>query len=143
MKIRIAKKSDHKEFMKLLNDFIDDKKYLKTGNDSFIKFLAHPNSYTYLLEDNKRVVGFISFSTRNVIRYSKPIAEIEELYILPACRSKGFGWKLIKTVIDEAKKIGCSRMYIGSEFKWKTAHRVYESIGFEKKGYQFIKKFRK
>jgi len=49
---------------------------------------------------------------------------------------------LIELVFNRAKKIGCSRIYIGSEFKWKIAHKAYENMGFEKKGYQFIKKLR-
>ena len=140
MKIISAKKPDYKELMKLLSDFVGDKRYLKIGNDSFLKFLNNPNSYTYLLKDGKRLIGFITFSIRNVIRYSRPIAEIEELYIIPEYRGKGLSQKLIKSVLEKIKKIGCSRIYIGSIFKWKIAHKAYKNMGFEKVGYQFLKK---
>jgi PhnO protein len=140
MKIIYAKKSDYKEFMKLLSDFVGDKRYLKIGNDSFLKFLANPNSYTYLLKDKGKLIGFITFSIRNVIRYPRPIAEIEELYIIPEYRGKGLSQKLIKTVLKKITKIGCSRIYIGSEFKWRVAHKAYKNMGFEKVGYQFLKK---
>jgi predicted acetyltransferase len=88
MKIRTAKKSDYKELMKLFSDFVGNKRYLKAGNDSFFKFLANPNSYTYLSEDDEKIVGFITFSARRVIRYPRPIAKIEELYIIPDYRGK-------------------------------------------------------
>ncbi len=138
--IASARKLDYKELMRLLCDFVGDKRYLKDGNDSFLKFLNNPKSYTYLLKDSKRLIGFITFSLRNVIRYPRPIAEIEELYIVPEYRGRGLSRKLIKTVIGKIKKIGCSKIYIGSEFKWKIAHRAYKDMGFKKIGYQFIKK---
>ena len=143
MKIISAKNSDYKELMKLLSDFVGDKRYLKIGNDSFLKFLNNLNSYTYLLKDGKKLVGFITFSIRNVIRYPRPIAEIEELYIVPHYRGKGLSEKLIKLALKKVKKIGCSRIYIGSEFKWKIAHKLYKNTGFKKVGYQFIKELRK
>jgi GNAT superfamily N-acetyltransferase len=142
MKTISAKKSDYKELMKLLSDFVGDKRYFKIGNDSFLKFLNNPNSYTYLLKDNKRLIGFITFSIRNVIRYPRPIAEIEELYIVPEYRGRGLSQKLIKSVLEKIKKIGCSRIYIGSEFKWKIAHKLYKNMGFEKVGYQFMRKLK-
>ena len=142
MKIISAKKSDYKELMKLLVDFVADKRYLKIGNDSFLKFLNSPNSYAYLLKDGKRLIGFITFSIRNVIRYPRSIAEIEELYIIPEYRGRGLSQKLIKSVLEKIKNIGCSRIYIGSEFKWKIAHKLYTNTGFKKVGYQFIKKLK-
>ena len=140
MKIISAKNSDYTEFMKLLGDFVGDKRYLKVGDDSFLKFLANLNSYTYLLKDDGKLIGFITFSIRNVIRYPRPIAEIEELYIIPEYRGRGQSQKLMKAVLKRITKIGCSRIYIGSIFKWKIAHKAYKNMGFEKVGYQFIKK---
>jgi GNAT superfamily N-acetyltransferase len=142
MKIISAKNSDYTEFMKLLVDFVGDKAYLKAGNDSFLKFLANQNSYAYVLKDDGKLIGFITFSIRNVIRYPKPIAEIEELYIIPSYRGKGLSKKLIESVLKKIKKIGCSRIYIGSEFKWKIAHKAYKNTGFKKVGYQFMKKLK-
>jgi len=142
MKIISAKKSDYKEFMKLMSDFVGNKRYLKPGNDSFSKFLTNKNSYTYLLKDDGKLIGFVTFSIRNVIRYPKPIAEIEELYITPGYRGRGLGNKLIKSVLKKIKKINCSRIYIGSEFKWKIAHKAYKNAGFKKIGYQFMKKLK-
>ncbi len=142
MKIISAKNSDYTGFMKLLVDFVGDKRYLKAGNDSFLKFLANPNSYTYILKDDGKLIGFITFSIRNVIRYPKPIAEIEELYIIPDYRGEDLSKKLIESVLKKIKNIGCSRIYIGSEFKWKIAHKSYKNTGFKKVGYQFMRKLK-
>ena len=139
MKITSAKKANYQELMKLLCDFVGDKRYLKAGNDSFSKFLNNPNSYSYLLKDGKKLAGFITFSIRTVIRYPRPIAEIEELYITPEYRGRGLSQQLMKIVLKKIKKIGCSRIYISSEFKWRIAHKAYKNSGFKKIGYQFVK----
>src|SRR4030042_4828626 len=134
MKITSAQKSDYIQLMKLYGCFVGTNRYSKTGNDSFYKFLADLNSYFYLLKDKSKIVGFIAFSIRKVTRYQKPIAEIEELFIMPNCRNKGLGKKLIKIFIDKTKKIGCFKLFIGSEFKWKIAHKLYKEMGFKKIG---------
>lgn len=139
MKIRPAKKSDHKELMSLLNKFVQKDRYSKLDNDSFLKVLNSQHNYIYIAEENDLLIGLATLSVRHVVRYKKPIAELDELFVSTQARGKGCGKKLIQAIINQAKKNNCHRLYIETAYKWKVAHKIYESIGFKNYGYHFYK----
>lgn len=89
MKVRLVTKADYKELMNLYNLFVGSDRYSKHDNDSFDKVLDNPSNYVYVAEDNNKLVGFVSFSIRDVIRYPKPIAELDELFVSTDYRKEG------------------------------------------------------
>ena len=40
-----------------------------------------------------------------------PICYLEDLIVDPNSRGQGFGWRLMRDMIDRAKFMGCSRLY--------------------------------
>lgn len=90
-------------------------------------------------KDYDKLIGFATFSIRLIVRYPKPIAELDELYVVPEFRRKGVGKMLMEKVMGQAKKSGCYRMYVGSHYKHKTAHKFYESLAFTNYGYHFLR----
>lgn len=139
MTIREAKKSDYKDLMGLYNGFVDSDRYSKHDNDSFDRVRKSDNNFIYVAEDNGKLVGFVSFSVRLVIRYPKPIAELDELYVVPAFRRKSVGKILMYKVLSKAKELNCHRLFIESHYKHEAAHKFYENLGFTNYGYHFIK----
>jgi len=139
MIIREAKKSDYKDLMGLYNDFVDSDRYSKYDNDSFDKVRKSNKNFIYVAEDNDKLVGFVSFSIRLVIRYPKPIAELDELYVSPAFRRKSVGKMLMDKVLSKAKELNCHRLFIEPHYKHEGAHKFYENLGFTNYGYHFIK----
>jgi len=139
MDIREAKQSDYRELMDLYNLFVDEDRYSKHDNDSFIKVLGNQNNFIFVAEDSGKLVGFITFSVRDVVRYPKPIAELDELFVSPGYRQKGVGKMLMEQIEDKAKELDCYRMYIESHYDHKTAHVFYEKLGYTNYGYHFIK----
>ena len=95
MMIRIAKDSDYYGLMLLYNGFVGEDRYLNYNNDSFKKVIKSKNNFVYVVEENKKLIGFAAFSVRTVVRYPKPIAELDELLVLPDYRRKGIGQKLM------------------------------------------------
>jgi len=139
MIIREAKKSDYKDLMGLYNDFVDSDRYSKYDNDSFEKVRKSNKNFIYVAEDNDKLVGFVSFSIRLVIRYPKLIAELDELYVSPAFRRKSVGKMLMDKVLSKAKELNCHRLFIEPHYKHEGAHKFYENLGFTNYGYHFIK----
>lgn len=139
MTIREAKKSDYKELMTLYNGFVESDRYSKYNNDNFDKVRKSENNFIYVVEDGDKLVGFVSFSVRLVVRYPKPIAELDEIYVVPAFRRKGVGKILMHRVLSKAKELNCHRLFIESHYKHEAAHKFYENIGFTNYGYHFIK----
>lgn len=139
MKIRLANDNDYVELMKLYNGFVGSDRYSGHDNDSFKKVLGNNNNFIYVVEDNGKLIGFAAFSIKDVIRYPKQIAELDELYVAPEYRQKGIGKKLLETIEQKARQLDCYRLFIESRYDFKSAHEFYESLGYTNYGYHFIK----
>jgi GNAT superfamily N-acetyltransferase len=139
MNIRPAKQTDYNEVMNLYNLFVGEDRYSGYDNDSFIKVIDSKNNFIFVAEDLGKLVGFASFSIRSVVRYPKPIAELDELFILFEYRQKGVGRMLMKEVENKAQELNCYRIFIESHYDHKTAHIFYEKLGYTNYGYHFIK----
>lgn len=139
VKIRQARLSDYKEIIQLYNDFFGEDRYWKLDNDSFGEVLNSPSNFVFVAKDQNKIIDFATFSVRRVIRYPKPIAELDELYVMPEYRKSGVGRKLIEEVFKKAKELNCHRLFIESQYKHETAHKFYEALGFKNYGYHFIK----
>lgn len=139
MTIRRAKASDYKKLIDLYNGFVGENRYSKYDNDSFGKVIKSKNNFVYVSEENYKMVGFVTFSVRLVIRYPKPIAELDELYVLPEYRRKGVGQKLMEKILSKAKELNCYRLFIESHYEHKSAHKLYGKLNFTNYGYHFIK----
>ncbi len=139
MKIRKAEKKDYQELMNFYNYFVGQDRYSKLDNDSYNYVLANTSNYAYVAEDEGVLIGFATFSVRDVIRYPKLIAELDELFVSFEYRKKGVGKKLMQQVKQQAKNLNCYRMFIESHYNHKAAHSFYKSLGYTNYGYHFIK----
>ncbi|MFA5886720.1 MAG: GNAT family N-acetyltransferase [Patescibacteria group bacterium] len=139
MNIRKVSQSDYRELMSLYNLFVGEDKYSKHDNDSFSRVLDSQSNFVFVTEDLGKLIGFASFSIRSVIRYPKPIAELDEIFVRPEYRQKGVGKMLMQQIEDKAKELDCYRLFIESHYDHKAAHLFYESLGYTNYGYHFIK----
>jgi len=140
MLIRRARKSDYKNLMQLFNLFMEKSGFYEHLNDSFHKVLADPKCKIFIAEEKGELVGFITFRSRYVVRYPKPIGQVEELFVLKSFRKQGVGKKLIAAIEKSAKTLKCTRIYIESRVDRKIAHKFYQNLGYKKSGYYFLKR---
>jgi (aminoalkyl)phosphonate N-acetyltransferase len=139
MQIRQATESDYSQVMRLYNGLVGNDRYSRQDNDSFGQVIKNPRNFIYVAEENDTLIGFASFSIRDVIRYPKPIAELDELFIDPTERKKGIGKKLMQAIEEKAKELNCYRVFIESQYQHKDGHAFYEALGYTNYGYHFIK----
>ena len=139
MKIRRAKESDYNQLMVLYNDFVGEDRYSKHDGDSFKVVLKSPDNYVFVAEENGKIIGFATVSVRTLVRYPKPIAELDELFVAEEFRKHGVGKKFMSKVEEIAKKRNCYRLYIASANRFKIAHKFYEVLGYTKYGFHFYK----
>lgn len=137
--IRPAALEDYEEIIPLYNAFVSEERYTKKDNDSFEKVIQSNTNYMYVALDENRIIGFITFSTRNVVRYPKPILEIDELFVGISYRKHGVGRRLMEQMEEDARTLNCYRIFIESQYDHKGAHAFYESLGYKNYGYHFIK----
>ncbi len=136
-----ATKEHYEEIIKLYGDFVDDpQRFSNADNDSYLKFLDAPNSFMDLVVADNKIIAFITYTVRTVVRYPKSILEVEELYVHPDYRKHGIGKKLMEHILEYAKSIDCQYVFFASDMKRTEAHEFYKVLGFNEYGYHYRKK---
>ena len=141
IQIRHATPSDYENVIALYADFVNQPdRYKNLGNDSYHRAIKQPNHFMLLAEDDKRIIGFITFSIRVVIRYPRPIVEVEEFYVVPDLRREGIGTMLKNKVITYAKKKNCQYIFIASSKDRIPAHKFYKTMNFDEYAFHYRRK---
>jgi GNAT superfamily N-acetyltransferase len=69
--------------------------------------------------------------------HPEPYGLLEDVFVEEEFRGQGIGKSLVKAVIDKAKEVGCYKLIATSRFERENVHKLYESLGFKKWGYEF------
>lgn len=88
-----------------------------------------PDGRLILALDENKPIGCVALR-----KLEKDICEMKRLYIKPEMRGIGLGEQLVRTVIDEAVKIGYMKMRLDTVPKMKEAIDLYSKIGFKEVG---------
>lgn len=141
IQIRKATKKDYDQIIALYGDFVkDSKRYEKKDSDSFLKFIESDGSFMDVATIDGKITAFITYTVRWVVRYPKPILEVEELYVHSDFRRHGLGRKLMEHVLEYAKLVLCQYVFLASDKKRKEAHEFYKKLGFDEYAYHFRRK---
>ena len=88
----------------------------------------------WVLEDNRAIVGWLSFQSFYGRPAYHPTAEIS-VYVTASRRGHGFGRTLLERAVDEAPRLGL-RTLLGFIFGHNVASlRLFERLGFERWGH--------
>ena len=71
------------------------------------------------------VVGVVA-----LIPMGNGVYELSKMAVSPAMRGQGVGRRLLLHAIAEAKLLGASSLFLGSNSRLKNAVHLYESVGF-------------
>ena len=61
---------------------------------------------------------------------SGTVGEIKRMFVRPAARGLGVGRAIVQQLIDDARALGCTTIYLESASFMHTAHALYGSVGF-------------
>jgi len=122
MKIRNITLKDKKEVMKLIKELYEknNPKGVSNWNKNYKKFISD----TFLMEDKKKVVGYVSIDIRKNSIY------IADLYIIPKYRKKGIATKFVKHIQNLRKKLNKRYLRVDVRRKDKPAVKLYKKLGF-------------
>ena len=142
MKIRRGKKSDLKEiaelFRKGYSEFPYNEKWSKKTALDKIKEYLRRESIIFVLEEKKKIIGFIIGKIFLWERVKKGFGD--ELVIDKKFRNKGYGKLLINYMISYFKKKGVSSVE-GIAVKGSKAFEIYKRMGMkEVKNFVLINK---
>jgi len=93
------------------------------------------------IEDGGQVKALAGFRFLEFLAWGKVIY-VDDLVSDTAARKKGYGSKILKWVIDEAKKAKCDQIHLDSGPQRHEAHRLYLNHGFKIIGHHFALDFK-
>lgn len=135
MNFRAATQEDVPQIVKLIGEvWAEYGCILGTGVEE--QYLLTPAEYFHarngqfwVAEENEEIVA-----TGAVQFYDDTTAELKSLYVHRDFRRHGLGQTLTEMAIDLARDRGAAEMTLWSDTRFTQAHRLYERLGFERKG---------
>jgi ribosomal protein S18 acetylase RimI-like enzyme len=95
------------------------------------KLDEQPNAVVFVATENDVCVGiaicFIGFSTFA----ARPLLNVHDLAVLPACRGRGIGRALLAAVERHARERGCCKLTLEVQDSNARALGLYRSFGFD------------
>ena len=99
---------------------------------AFAEIVADQRQRLLVVEAQARIVGSaVLIIVPNLSHQGRPYAIIENIVIDTEARSAGYGEKLVRYAIEEARKAGCYKLSLTSNKRRPDAHRFYERLGFQ------------
>ncbi|MGE5049047.1 MAG: GNAT family N-acetyltransferase, partial [Deltaproteobacteria bacterium] len=78
-----------------------------------------------------RLAGtFMLTFIRHLLRRGGLVAQIEAVRIDARLRGRGHGAEMMRWIIDESRRRGCTRIQLTTNKSRKAAHRFYARLGF-------------
>lgn len=86
------------------------------------------NKGFYVVTDGERVLGCGGIAP--LTGCGADVCELRKMYFLPELRGLGFGEKLLRQCLAEAKRMGYRECYLETLHSMKAANKLYEKFGF-------------
>jgi len=94
---------------------------------------------TFVAVCDGKVCGMIGTITSLSYEHNDPGGRILALATLSAMRRCGIGRALIATAEKDFAERGITRVALNTRFTREDAHKFYESLGYERNGWRFVK----
>jgi ribosomal protein S18 acetylase RimI-like enzyme len=126
------------EILQLMEDFYAMDGYAfdkKTMQSSLVTFISNNNlGYVWLIKVEMKTVGYVCLTMGFSFEYGGIVAVLDELYLKPQFRGKGYG----KTTLDflklHAKEKGIAAIHMEVESHNTSALKLYTLNGYQTKG---------
>jgi len=94
---------------------------------------------TFVAVCDGNVCGMIGTLTYPSIEHNDPSGRIVALVILRTMRRRGIGRALLATAEEDFAQRGIRRIGLNTQLAREDAHKFYESLGYERNGWRFVK----
>ena len=101
--------------------------------------LSNPTYKTFVAVMDGRVCGMIGTLTCPSYEHNDPGGRILALVTLSGARRRGIARALIATAERDFAKRGIIRVALNTQLTREDAHKFYESLGYERNGWRFVK----
>ena len=87
-------------------------------------------------EGGKEVARAYLYLMKNDL-HKQPFGLMEDVFVDESLRGKGYGTKIVKELIKQAKKQNCYKLIATSRYSRDNVHKLYKRLGFEDWGREF------
>jgi ribosomal protein S18 acetylase RimI-like enzyme len=94
---------------------------------------------TFVAVCDRKVYGMIGTLTCLSYEHNDPSGRILALAILRTMRRRGIGRALIAAAEEDFAHRGIKRVALNTRLTREDAHKFYESLGYERNGWRFVK----
>jgi len=101
--------------------------------------LSNPAYKTFVAVMDGCVCGMIGTLAYPSYEHDDPAGRILALVTLSAVRRRGIGRALIATAEKDFVQRGVTRVALDARFTREDAHKFYESLGYQRNGWRFVK----
>lgn len=101
--------------------------------------LSNPAYKTFVFILDGSVCGMIGTVAYPSYEHNDPGGRILALVTSSAMRRRGIARALVATAEKDFAKRGISRIALNTQFTRQDAHKFYESLGYERNGWRFVK----
>lgn len=111
-------------------------------NAIYHRNLLNPDCHYFLAFDQQQCVGYASVHAQWLLHHCGKVGEIQEMFVIPAYRSKGVGRLLIEQLMEVAQQENFEILEVTANKKRLDTHRFYERQGLEQTHFKFVKKMK-
>lgn len=114
-----------------------------TDKQAFIKQVQRQSAQGYKLayyKDQESVKAVVGFRFFECLAWGK-VLYIDDLITDSEARKNGYGGKLLKWIIEQAKNNYCDQIHLDSGPQRHDAHKLYLNYGFKITGHHFALNF--
>jgi ribosomal protein S18 acetylase RimI-like enzyme len=139
LKIRAAEMNDAAALAQLMCElgYETTKSEMQTRME---RIAADERYRTFVAVCDGRVCGMIGTVTYPSYEHNDSGGRILALAIMSTLRRRGIGRALIATAEKDFAQRGISRLALNTRLVREDAHKFYDSVGYERNGWRFVKK---
>jgi GNAT superfamily N-acetyltransferase len=116
----------------------DESFTLEEARAHLARIRSWPNFRLLAVLKDDEVVGTYSLTILEKLgKRGTPAGVVEDVAVAPSHQGQGIGRAMMAHALEECRKAGCYKLALSSNVKRESAHRFYESLGFQRHGYSF------
>lgn len=137
--IRRATEQDIPQIVALITELDnpgDEALSIERARDIFAHLI--PEHVFYVAELDRVIIGcFALILVQQLSHNGGRSALVEDVVVSPALQGRGIGRQMMQFAAERGREAGCYKLVLSSGLHRESAHRFYESLGFERYGYSF------
>jgi ribosomal protein S18 acetylase RimI-like enzyme len=101
---------------------------------------GEPMARAWLVRHGNRVVGYVVLTLGYSIEYGGRDGFIDDLYLVPDARGRGWGRMIVDFALAEAARLGIRVLHLEVEANNDRASSLYRLAGFEETGRRLMRR---